>query len=179
MYTVSFGGFQIETLEGDISDQPDMAAVVNAANAQLLPGGGVAGALHRAAGPGVAEECRPLSPIKPGEAVITSAHELPNKFVIHSLGPVYGYDMPEEDLLSDCYGNALRLAEENEIDSVAFPAISTGAFGFPFTPAADLALRTVKNEIQGLRNPKRMRFVVFGRKELGIYESKIAEIFDD
>ncbi|CAN0229748.1 unnamed protein product, partial [Chrysoparadoxa australica] len=120
-----------------------MDAVVNAANAQLMIGGGVAGAIHRAAGKGLAEECAPLAPIAPGEAVITSGHNLPNPYVIHCLGPVYGRDEPADRLLADCYRNALRLAEENELKSLAFPAISTGAFGYPLRAATEIAVATV------------------------------------
>ncbi len=121
---------RLEVSQGDIANQPDMDAIVNAANAQLKTGGGVAGAIHRAAGPGLGDECRPLAPIKPGEAVITGAHKLPNKYVIHCLGPVYGRDKPEDKLLAACYENALRLADEQQIASLAFPAISAGAFGY-------------------------------------------------
>lgn len=99
----TFAGVEVEIVRGDIADQPDMDAVVNAANAELMPGGGVAGAIHRAAGSGLAEECRPLAPISPGQAVITSAHNLSNKHVIHALGPVYGSDEPADGLLADCY----------------------------------------------------------------------------
>src|SRR5690606_5032157 len=125
---VRVDGVTVECVTGDIAGQADITAVVNAANAQLQPGGGVAGAIHRAAGPGLAEECRPLAPIRPGEAVLTSGHRLPNRDVIHCLGPVYGVDRPEAELLAACYKNALRLAEEHAIDSIAFPAVSTGAF---------------------------------------------------
>ncbi|MFP4067177.1 MAG: macro domain-containing protein, partial [Spirochaetaceae bacterium] len=124
-------GVTVECVLGDIVRQPDVDAVVNAANAQLQIGGGVAGAVHRAAGPELAAECRPYAPIRPGEAVITGAGRLPNRHVIHVLGPVYGMDKPEDKLLADCYRNALRRAEENRLSSVAFPAISTGAFGYP------------------------------------------------
>jgi O-acetyl-ADP-ribose deacetylase (regulator of RNase III) len=103
---------------------------VNAANAQLRSGGGVAGALHRAAGPGLEREASALAPLNPGEAVITSGHDLPNAWVIHCLGPVYGWDHPEDRLLSSCYREALRLAESLGLTSVALPAISTGAFGW-------------------------------------------------
>lgn len=105
-------------------------------------GGGAAGAIHRAAGPGLAEECRPLAPIRPGEAVITGAQNLPNRYVIHCLGPVYGVDEPADELLASSYRSALELAEQNQIRSVAFPAISTGAFGYPMEPAARVAFET-------------------------------------
>jgi O-acetyl-ADP-ribose deacetylase len=124
-------GVIIECVKGNIADQPDMDAVVNAANAELRVGGGVAGAIHQTAGPGLEQETRPFAPIRPGQAVITGGHDLPNRYVIHCLGPVYGVDEPSDNLLAACYKNALRLAEENNIRSIAFPAISTGAFGFP------------------------------------------------
>ena len=136
-------GIQIQCRCGDITQQPDMEAIVNAANAQLLPGGGVAGAIHRAAGPGLAEECRPLAPISPGQAVLTSAHELPNRYVIHCLGPVYGRDTPSDRLLASCYEQALGLTEAHGIRSIAFPALSAGAFGYPMEAAARVALKTV------------------------------------
>ena len=98
----TISGVTIECVKGDIAKQPDMTAVVNAANAWLKPGGGVAGAIHRAAGPSLEEECRPLAPIKPGQAVITGGHSLPNKYVIHCLGPRWGIDKPEDKLLADC-----------------------------------------------------------------------------
>lgn len=138
------GGLTVEVVRGDITAQPDMDAIVNAANAELMPGGGVAGAIHRAAGPGLAEECRPLAPIKPGEAVITGAHDLPNRWVIHCLGPVYGRDRPAAELLAACYRNALRLAGEHRMRGVAFPAISTGVFGYPMAEAARVSLSAIR-----------------------------------
>ncbi len=171
-------GIEIETLKGDIAAQQDITAVVNAANAQLRIGGGVAGALHRAAGPGLEEECRPLAPIKPGQAVITGAHNLPNRYVIHCLGPVFGVDKPEEKLLADCYRNALRIAEDSKIDSVAFPSISTGAFGFPVEDAARIAFKTIKNILPELNNVRLIRFVLFDPEALEVHEQFLKEIFD-
>src|ERR671929_2297721 len=127
----TFGAVTVECVLGDITSQDDVDAVVNAANARLEPGGGVAGAIHRAAGPGLAQEAVPLGPIEPGEAVITGAYELPNRYVIHTLGPVYGQDRPEAELLARCYRNSLALADDNSIESIAFPAVSTGIFGYP------------------------------------------------
>lgn len=138
--------------------------MVNAANAWLTTGGGVAGAIHRAAGPGLEAECRPLAPIEPGQAVITGGHGLPNRYVIHCLGPVYGRDEPAEQLLADCYRNALRLADQQGIDSIAFPAISTGVFGYPMDEAAAVAVRTVASEAARLRHVRRIRFVLFGQE---------------
>ncbi|MFC3286194.1 macro domain-containing protein [Litchfieldella rifensis] len=151
----------IECIKGDIANQPDIDAVVNAANAELQIGGGVAGALHRAAGPGLGEECRPLAPIKPGQAVITGAHNLPNRYVIHCLGPVYGVDEPSDELLAACYRNALGLADDHELTSVAFPSLSTGAFGYPMGEAARIALMTVMNVSQNCQHLQLVRFVLF------------------
>ncbi|MBC7231354.1 MAG: macro domain-containing protein [Actinobacteria bacterium] len=170
------GDVVIECVRGDITRQPDIDAIVNAANAQLMPGGGVAGAIHRAAGRGLAEECRPLAPIKPGEAVITGGHDLPNPYVIHCLGPVYGRDEPSDKLLADCYRNALRLAEEKGLASVAFPAISTGAFGYPLEPAARVALSTVVEMAPSLKSVKTVRFVLFGEKDLEVHQRVLQEL---
>lgn len=157
----------LQVVEGDIARQPDLDAVVNAANAQLMPGGGVAGALHRAAGPKLAEACRPLAPIKPGEAVITEAFDLPNRRVIHVLGPRYGLDEPADRLLADGYRNALRLAEENDIESIGFPALSAGAFGYPLEEAAQIALETVRAHAPA---NLRVRFALFDDKTLKVFE---------
>ncbi|MGM0689698.1 MAG: macro domain-containing protein [Bacillota bacterium] len=174
-----FCGVTVECLSGDIAAQEDIIAVVNAANAQLRPGGGVAGALHRAAGPGLEAEGRPMAPIKPGEAVITGGHNLPNRYVIHCLGPVFGTDKPEERLLADCYRNALRLAEDSRIDSVAFPSISTGAFGYPMEDAAEVAFRTIEEVIPELHTLKLIRFVLYDDRALEIHKRIMAKIFSD
>ena len=166
----TFGAMTVECILGDITSQDNVAAVVNAANARLAPGGGVAGAIHRAAGPGLAEEAVPLGPIGPGEAVITGAHGLPNRYVIHTLGPVYGQDRPEAELLANCYRNALDLAEENGVESIAFPAISTGIFGYPVEEAAEVALRTVRKEAERLERARLIRFVLFGEGDLEVHE---------
>jgi len=163
-------GVTIECVKGNIASQTDVTAIVNAANAQLRIGGGVAGAIHRAAGPGLEKECRPLAPIKPGEAVITGGHNLSNRYVIHCLGPVFGLDKPEDKLLADCYSNALKLAEEYEIDSIAFPAISTGAFGYPVKEAAEVAFKTIMKIIPELQYVKRIRFVLYSDSDLDIHE---------
>jgi len=168
-------GLTIECMRGDIASQSDIDAVVNAANAQLRTGGGVAGAIHRAAGPGLEEECRPLAPIKPGEAVVTGAHKLPNDHVIHCLGPVYGRDKPEDEILANCYRNALKLAEENTLKSVAFPAISTGVFGYPVREAAEVALKTVLDEAPNLRYVELVRFVLYGENDLDVHEKVLLE----
>lgn len=161
---------KIECVTGNIVKQPDMTAIVNAANAELRPGGGVAGAIHRAAGAELDAECRPLAPIEPGQAVITGGHALPNAHVIHCLGPVYGVDKPSDALLRACYRNALDLAERHRIDSIAFPAISTGAFGYPMQAAAELALHEVLHQAPGLAYVRHLRFVLTDEQARQIHE---------
>lgn len=169
-------GLTIGCVKGDITQQADIDAVVNAANAQLRTGGGVAGAIHKAAGPGLAEECRPLAPIAPGEAVITNAYNLPNNYVIHCLGPVYGKDEPSAEILSACYRNALLLADGKELTSLAFPAISTGIFGYPLEPAARVAIKTIRDMTADLKSVRRVRFVLFSDKDCVAYERLLDEI---
>jgi len=171
-------GITIECIRGDIASQPDITAIVNAANAQLRMGGGVAGAIHRAAGPGLEEECRPLAPIKPGECVITGAHRLPNRYVIHCLGPIYGVDKPEKELLANCYRNALKLAEEYKIDSIAFPAISTGAFRYPIEEAAEVAFKTIMEILPKLQHVKKIRFVLYSERALKIHEKALSRALE-
>jgi len=162
---------EIELTTGDITSQDDLDAVVNAANAQLATGGGVAGAIHKAAGPELYEACKPLAPIKPGEAVITPAYKLPNKWVIHCLGPVYGEDEPSDTLLKNCYVNALRLAEENDVTSIGFPAISTGAFGYPKEDAARIAMDTIKDYAANPADKiKLIRIILWSEEDLEIYK---------
>ena len=167
---------EIELIKGDIANQPDVEAVVNAANAELATGGGVAGAIHRAAGPGLYAECKPLAPIAPGEVVITGAHNLPNRYVIHCLGPVYGRDKPEDKLLENCYRNALQRSEEKRVKSVAFPAISTGAFGYPIKDATKISFNTILAEIPKLKHLQKLKFVLFSEADLEIYKAMLAEV---
>ena len=171
-----FGAVTVECIQGDITSQQGIDAVVNAANARLAPGGGVAGAIHRVAGPDLAEEAVPLGPIEPGEAVITGAHGLPNRYVIHTLGPVYGQDRPEADLLARCYRNSLALAEDNGVESIAFPAISTGIFGYPAEEAAEVALQTVREDVEGFERVRLVRFVLFGEKDLEVHEMILSRL---
>ncbi|SEL00605.1 macro domain-containing protein [Halomonas daqiaonensis] len=166
----------IECVQGDIAQQSDIDAVVNAANAELQSGGGVAGALHRAAGPGLAEECSPLAPIRPGQAVITSAHELPNRHVIHCLGPVYGVDEPADELLAACYRNALELAEREGIRSIAFPALSAGAFGYPPAEAARVALSTVLKTLPECPTIEQVRFVLFDTDSTELHQRTLESL---
>ena len=160
----------IEIVRGDIADQPDLNAVVNAANAQLVMGGGVAGAIHRAAGPGLEQACRPLAPIEPGQAVVTEGFDLPNRYVMHVLGPRYGIDEPSDKLLAAAYRNALACCREYGIESVGFPAISAGAFGFPLEAAARIAVKTIESDApEGLK----VRFVLFDRESRAAFDEQI------
>lgn len=165
-----------EAVAGDIGDQPDIEAVVNAANAELKSGGGVAGAIHRTAGPELYEECKQYAPINSGEAVITQAYNLPNDFVIHCLGPVFGKDKPEEKLLANCYRNALLLADAKQISSIAFPAISTGAFGFPVKAATQIAFQTIILELKNLKWIKLIKFVLYGEEDLKLYNEYLKRL---
>ncbi len=171
----AIGRVHLSIVQGDITKQGDVDAVINAANAQLAPGGGVAGAIHRAAGPELARACRPLAPIAPGEAVLTPAFRLPNRFVIHCLGPVYGVDHPEAELLASCYRHALRLAEAHGLGSMACVAISTGVFGYPMEEAARVALGTVLEEAPRLRTVRLVRFCLADDGALALFE-RIASI---
>jgi O-acetyl-ADP-ribose deacetylase (regulator of RNase III) len=163
-------GITIECIKGDIAAQSDLDAVVNAANKDLVPGGGVAGAIHRKAGPDLEKESAQLGPIKPGQAVITGAYQLPNKFVIHCLGPVYGKDKPEGRLLAECYKNALYLAEQNKIESIGFPAISTGAFGYPPEEAAEIVKQVIEEVASKLTNVKKLNFILHSDSDLKLYK---------
>ena len=176
MASKTISGVTIECVQGDITKQADLDAVVNAANAQLRPGGGVAGAIHRAAGPELDEVCRPLAPIRPGEAVITSACNLPNKHVIHALGPVYGRDTPPDRILADAYRNSLARAEETGLTSVGFPALSTGVFGYPMEEAATIALKTIAEQAPKLNSVRLVRMVLFGSKDADVHEKALAQL---
>ena len=170
-----YQGITIESVKGDITKQDDLAAVVNAANAQLLTGGGVAGAIHRAAGPELGEACKPLAPISPGEAVITKGFEMPNNYIIHCLGPVYGVDKPSDELLRACYLNALQLAEDKGITSIGFPALSTGAFGYPLDQALEDFMPVFLEQLAQAASVQHIRFVLFSDKDAASYEKYIQE----
>ena len=177
--TYTEDGITIELVTGNIIEQDDVDAIVNAANAQLRTGGGVAGAIHGAAGPGLTDETRPLAPIEPGEAVITGGHDLPNDHVVHVLGPVYGHDEPSDALLRTGYENALARTEEHGLDTVAFPAISTGAFGFPVDAAARIALKTILDAAPTLTSVTHVRFVLFSRQDYETHADALVILRDD
>ena len=163
----------IELIQGDIT-QLDVDAIVNAANTSLLGGGGVDGAIHRKAGPGLLEECRQLNGCRTGEAKITQGYNLPAKFVIHTVGPVWnggGYN--EQKLLASCYRSCLKLANDFRIDSIAFPNISTGVYRFPKDKAADIAIEEVR-KYHGLnKSPEKVYFVVFDEENFLLYKQKL------
>jgi len=168
----------LECARGNIVAQEGFDAIVNAANAWLRRGGGVAGVIHRAAGPGLEEECRPLAPIKTGEAVITGGHNLPNPYVIHVLGPIYGVEKDPAEKLAACYRNALKLAYEKGLKSIAFPAISTGAFGYPMEEAARVAFEAVLEVIPQLKSVSHIRFVLYSKRDLQIHEQILTSVLE-
>ncbi len=170
-------GGRVIITKGDITTfQVD--AIVNAANKSLLGGGGVDGAIHRAAGPQLLEECRTLGGCETGQAKITKGYRLPARHVIHTVGPVWhGGDRNEDALLADCYRNSLALALEHGLKSVAFPSISTGAYGFPINRAAPIALRTVKEFLEANPQIEKVYFVCFSEGDLRVYLEKAGEIF--
>jgi len=166
---------RIEVVTGDIT-RLRVDAVVNAANESLLGGGGVDGAIHRAAGPGLLEECRRLGGCPTGEARITGAYNLPARFVIHAVGPVYaGGRAREAQLLQSAYAYSLQLAQEALATSVAFPCISTGAYGYPKAEACDIAVSTVVAWLGSHRLPERVLFCCFSGQDAALYENRLAE----
>ena len=169
---------RIHLVQGDITRQP-VAAIVNAANSSLLGGGGVDGAIHRAGGPQILEECRRIRArqggCKTGEAVITTGGRLPAGHVIHTVGPVWnGGHRGEPALLANCYRNSLRLAAENQLNSVAFPGISTGIYGYPKKEATAIAVREVQEFLAQNLVPATVTFVAFDDESRRIYEQALA-----
>lgn len=164
----------IEAIAGDIT-RMQVDAIVNAANSFLLGGGGVDGAIHRAGGKAILDECMKIRSeqggCKTGEAVITTAGNLPARFVIHTVGPVWnGGQKSEADLLAACYRNSIRIAAQNQVRSIAFPNISTGIYGYPKAAAAEIAVSTVLAEMSGYSGLERVCFVCFDPENLSYYQ---------
>ena len=168
---------RIELVKGDITKM-ETDAIVNAANSSLMGGGGVDGAIHRAGGPAILEECRKIiakqGSCKTGEAVITTGGRLPAKYVIHTVGPVWnGGKKDEAGKLAGCYNNSLALATENNIRTIAFPNISTGIYGYPKKPAAEVAVATVKAFLEMNSSIQTVYFVCFDEENFELYHSFI------
>ncbi len=173
---VKIGGAKLELVEGDITRQ-DTEAIVNAANSSLLGGGGVDGAIHRAGGPQILAECRQIGGCPTGEARITTGGNLKARYVIHTVGPIYkdgGHR--EAELLASCYRESLKLAAGKGLTSVAFPSISTGAYGYPLAEAARIALKTVLDYLTQHEDIKLVRFVLFGQAAQETYEKTLREL---
>ena len=167
---------RILLVEGDITAQR-VDAIVNAANSSLLGGGGVDGAIHRAGGPAILEECRRLGGCDTGDAKATGAGELPARFVIHTVGPMWrGGGHGEDELLASCHRRSLEVAAELECHSVAFPAISTGIYGFPVDRAAWIAIGTTAAELDARPTIEQVTFVLFGRDAFGEFDAALGEL---
>jgi O-acetyl-ADP-ribose deacetylase (regulator of RNase III) len=167
---------RIEVVEGDITRQA-VDAIVNAANTTLLGGGGVDGAIHRAAGPELLEECRKLGGCATGQAKMTKGYRLPAKWVIHTVGPVWrGGQRGEDELLASCYRSCFALVEEHGIRTVAFPSISTGAYGFPMDRAARIAVRETKKFLERNTTVEKVRLVCFGQAACQVHSQALNEV---
>ena len=166
---------KIEVRQGDIT-QLAVDAIVNAANKSLRGGGGVDGAIHRAAGSQLLAECRGLGGCPTGEARITKGYRLPARFVIHTVGPVYSGRPQDPQLLRSCYRNSLQLALENKVRRIAFPAISCGVYGYPIKEACKIAVDTCLEFLEQAKDIERIVFVLFSQADLGVYERYLAAL---
>lgn len=177
---ITIGGAWLELVQGDITEQ-DTDAIVNAANSRLSGGGGVDGAIHRAGGPRIMEECREIGGCPTGEARITSGGDLKARHVLHAVGPIYNDGVSGEDrLLANAYRNSLRLAVENNLHSIAFPSLSTGAYGYPLRDASRIALETVADFLKTERhNLELVRFVLFDRCTLEEFERVLGDLMPE
>lgn len=166
---------KLKAIKGDITKLA-ADAIVNAANKSLLGGGGVDGAIHRAAGSLLQEECKALGGCQTGEAKITQGYNLPARFVIHTVGPIYGQENGREsELLASCYSHSLELAQKNNLKTIVFPSISTGAYGYPIEEAAKVAVKTVKEFITSHYWFDKIIFVLFSDNDLEVYKNELGK----
>jgi O-acetyl-ADP-ribose deacetylase (regulator of RNase III) len=175
---ISIGSSTLELVQGDITKETT-EAIVNAANSSLLGGGGVDGAIHRAGGPKILEECRKLGGCPAGEAKITTGGNLAATYVIHTVGPIYrGGCSGEPETLASAYGNCLKVASKNNIKSISFPSIGTGAYGYPLKDAAAIALSVVADYLKKHEEIELVRFVLFGQSAYDAYEKTLQSLSD-
>jgi O-acetyl-ADP-ribose deacetylase (regulator of RNase III) len=173
---VKIGKSTLAIVEGDITKEEN-EAIVNAANSGLRGGGGVDGAIHRAGGPSILEECRKIGHCPTGQAVITSGGNLPAKYVIHTVGPVWsGGNRNEAGLLKSAYLESLKIASKKGLKSVSFPAISTGAYGYPLNEAARIALKTAIDYLKEHQEIELVRFVLFGKPMLDVFAEQLNKL---
>ena len=165
----------IQIIQGDITTQ-EVDAIVNAANSSLLGGGGVDGAIHRAAGPELLAACRTLNGCPTGEAKLTLGYNLPANYVIHTVGPIYRGKPSDPELLRSCYQNSLNLAKQNQLTSIAFPAISCGVYGYPLEEAAEIAIQTTLEIIPNAPQIQRVLFVLFSQADRVVYTQTLSRI---
>jgi O-acetyl-ADP-ribose deacetylase len=170
---------RMKIIDADITQQ-QVDAIVNAANKSLLGGGGVDGAIHRAAGPQLLAECQTLNGCATGEAKLTKGYNLPARYVIHTVGPVWqGGGADEDELLANCYRNSLELAVQHDIQTIAFPSISTGVYGFPIERAARIALQTVNAFLDQHESIRQVIFVCFGSHDYQVYQRTLAQLSEN
>jgi len=176
MVEVTINKSKLRLEQGDITKQK-VDAIVNAANTRLAGGGGVDGAIHRAGGPKIMEECRKIGGCPTGQAVITTGGNLPAKYVIHAVGPIYrGGKSGEAELLRSCYINSLKIADEKGLKTISFPSISTGAYGYPIKEASRIALSSVIEYLKGKTAIERVTFVLFSERDFNTYKDTLNEL---
>jgi O-acetyl-ADP-ribose deacetylase len=175
MSTRTINGVTLALIQGNIVEA-QVDAIVNAANSGLRGGGGVDGAIHRAGGPSIMEECRQIGGCSTGSAVITTGGKLPAKYVFHAVGPIYSGNRDDERLLTSAYQSCLNLAEQYQVKSIAFPSLSTGIYGYPLELAAVIALRTIIEHIRKPTNLQQVMMVLFGENAYKLHEQALNEL---